>query len=195
LDGDILVDTDLEGTDAECLGRRAHGRTPHVEVGEDGAAKLLVEGVDVGLAVCIVEGELPFVAVQLHSDPSQVTQRRFRPRRIGCSAHLAVLPGQAVDIPEAGARVMVESPVGAITRPGHPHAPVCDAAQVHLPGTTHLVVFHDGFVGALHSPEILRFIPQGGLHVLQLGLRGGDALRTLASLRKGFPSRKKQEPQ
>lgn len=60
---------------------------------------------------------------------------------------------------------------------------------------SHLVVFGDGLVAAVHGPEILHFIPQGGLHVLQLGLRGGDAFRTLASLRPRVSDAEKQEPQ
>ncbi|KFP21290.1 hypothetical protein Z169_04664, partial [Egretta garzetta] len=171
-----------------------HRRAPHVEIGEDGAAELLVEGVDMGLAVGVIEGEFPFVAVQLHPDPSQVTLTQRRMRRVGRSACLAVLPGQAGDVPEARASIVVEGPVGATAWPGHPHPPVRDAAQVHLPGPTHLVVFGDGLVGALHGPEILRLIPQGGLHVLQLGLRGGDAFRTLANLRPGFPVQKNKSP-
>ncbi|KFR17096.1 hypothetical protein N306_04547, partial [Opisthocomus hoazin] len=175
---DVLVDADPEGTDAESLGQRAHRRPPDVEVGEDGAAEILVEGVDVGLADGVVEGDLSFVTVQLHPDPSQVTQRHLRTRRVGRSARHVVLPGQAVDVPEAGASIVVEGPVGVTAWPGHPHLPVRDAAQVHLP-PTHLVVFGDGLVGVMHGAEIQRFTPQGGLHVLQLGLQGGDAFRTL----------------
>ncbi|KFV92594.1 hypothetical protein N326_08567, partial [Eurypyga helias] len=132
--GNILMDADPEGTDAERLGQRAHPRAPHVEIGEDDAAELLMEGVDVGLAVGVVEGEFPFVAVQLYPDPFHVSQRRFRTRRVGCSARLAVLPGQAVDVPETGPSIVVEGPVGTTAWPGHPHPPVRDAAQVHLPG-------------------------------------------------------------
>ncbi|KGL88327.1 hypothetical protein N301_10071, partial [Charadrius vociferus] len=194
LDGDILVDADPEGTDAERFGQRALRPAPHVKIGEDGAAKVLVEGVDVGLAVGIVEGELSFIAVQLHPDPSQVAHHRLGTRRVGCSARLAVLPRQAVDVPEAGTSIVVEGPVGATARPGHPHPPVHDAAQVHLPSTAHLVVFGNGLVGAMHGPEILRLIPQGGLHVLQLGLRGGDAFSALANLRPAFPARKDKSP-
>ena len=128
------MDADPEGTDAERLGQRAHRRPPDVEVGEDGAAEILVEGVDVGLADGVVEGDLSFVTVQLHPDPSQVTQRHLRTRRVGRSARHVVLPGQAVDVPEAGASIVVEGPVGVTAWPGHPHLPVRDAAQVHLPG-------------------------------------------------------------
>ncbi|KFO09396.1 hypothetical protein N312_05297, partial [Balearica regulorum gibbericeps] len=151
---DVFMDADPEGTDAERLGQRAHRCAPHVEIGEDNAAELLVEGVDVGLAVGVVEGELPFVAVQLHPDPSQVTHCRFRTRRVGCSAHLAILPRQAVDVPEAGASIMVEGPVGATVIGAHACVRIRPAAS--LPGgTTHLVVFGDGLVGAMHGPEVL----------------------------------------
>lgn len=67
------------------------------------------------------------------------------------------------------------------------------AAPTPVPAS-HLVVFGDGLVGAVHGPEILHLVPQGGLHVLQLGLRGGDAFRTLASLRPGFQMRKDKSP-
>ncbi|KFW64145.1 hypothetical protein AS28_01652, partial [Pygoscelis adeliae] len=171
---DILVDADPEGTDAERVGQRAHRRAPHVEIREDGAAELLVEGVDVGLAVGVVEGELPFVAVQLHPDPFQVAQRRLRTRRVGCPAHLAVLSSQA---PRMGAALHPRASCiparGMCTRV---HACVRIRPIASLPGgTTHPVVFGDGLVGATHGPEILHLTPQGGLHVLQLGLREGEA--------------------
>lgn len=97
----------------------------------------------------------------------------------------AFRPRAAAFLPGACARVCIHVRTRVRIRP-----------VASLPGgPTHLVVFGDGLVGAMHGPEILRFIPQGGLHVLQLGLRGGDAFRTLANLRPGFPMRKKQEPQ
>ncbi|KFV73937.1 hypothetical protein N307_13635, partial [Dryobates pubescens] len=148
----------------------AHGRRPHVEVRVDGGAELLVEGVDVGPAVGVVEGQLPFVAVQLHPDALDAAQGGLQARGVGGSVHLDVDAGQVIDVPEAGAIVVVEGPLGAAGRPSHPHPPVRDAAQVHLPGATHLVVFQDGLVGTMGGPKILHFIPQGGLHVLQLGL-------------------------
>ncbi|KFQ69709.1 hypothetical protein N335_13798, partial [Phaethon lepturus] len=160
---DILMDTGTERTDAEDLRQDAHQCAPHVEVGADSAAKLLMEGVDVSLVFGVV-GELPFIAVQLHPDLFQVTQRHLQMHFVGCSAHLAILPGQAVDVPEGGTSIVVEGPMGATAWLGHTPPPVYDAAQVYLPG-----VEADGLVGVMHGSKFLHLILQGSLHVLQLG--------------------------
>ncbi|KFO55309.1 hypothetical protein N302_05932, partial [Corvus brachyrhynchos] len=179
LDRDILMDTDPERTNPERLCRGTPLGPSHVEIREDDPAKFLMECVDVAPEVGVVEGQFPLGAVQLHPDPLEVSRRRFRAHGVGRPA--LVFPGKVVDVPESGAGIVVESPVGASVGPGHAHPPVGQPAQVHFPppgGNTHLIVPGDGFVGAAHGPEILGLIPQGRFHVRQLGLRGGDALRT-----------------
>ncbi|KFP08312.1 hypothetical protein N300_02219, partial [Calypte anna] len=214
LDGDILVDMDMEGTDAEELGWGAQGCPPHVEIGEDGAPKLLVEGVDVGLEVGVVEGEFPFVTVQLHPDPFEVPGLSLGAGGVGSPAELPILPRQAVNVPKTRTCIVVESPRGVTPGPGHPNPPVHAVTHLHLPdvetageaagaqeargggGVTHLVVFGDGLVGSPHGPEILCLLLQVGVHVLQLGLRGGDSFSTLGNLCwGGSHEEKKQEPQ
>jgi len=133
LHGDILMDADAEGTDAQRLRCGTHRCAPYVEIGEDGASKLLMEGEDVCLAVGVVEGELAFVAVQLDADTHQLPQRHHRASHVGRLAHLAVHPRKAIDIPEPGTRVVVEGPMDATTQLGHSDPPVRDATQVHFP--------------------------------------------------------------
>lgn len=126
------MDTDPERANPERLRLGAALGPSHVEIREDDAAELLMECVDVAAVVGVIKGQFPLGAVQLHPDPPEISWRRFRAHGVGRPA--LVFAGEVVDVPESGAGIMVESPVGASVGPGHAHPPVGEPAQVHFPG-------------------------------------------------------------
>lgn len=134
----LLLDGDAQGADAQRLGGPVPPRAAQVEVGPY-LPEAGVEGVQVAVALRVVEGQLTLLALQLHAQAARDGGDQGRCGGVRGHAVVAVHALCAAHVPEARARVVVAAvrvALGArvLARPHHAHAPARQCPQVHLPG-------------------------------------------------------------